>query len=136
MGIDLFHTVEELELNMHDFYRVNIVGLAIIRRQCLLFAMLTVSDLTSAELIFYRALNSRRDMLKTGKKELMRVDKREFVSGSDWPMCHCAMAHGPYWDIKWALDNCCLISVFVNIQRCLKQTIRQYETKIKGTGWE
>ena len=39
---------------------------------------------------------------------------------------------GPYWDIKWALDNCCLISVFVNIQRCLKQTIRQYETKIKG----
>ena len=43
---------------------------------------------------------------------------------------------GPYWDIKWALDNCCLISVFVNIQRCLKQTIRQYETKIKGTGWE
>ena len=43
---------------------------------------------------------------------------------------------GPYWGIKWALDNCCLISVFVNIQRYLKQTIRQYETKIKGTGWE
>ena len=42
---------------------------------------------------------------------------------------------GPYWDIKWALDNC-LISVFVNIQRCLKQTIRQYGTKIKGTGLE
>ena len=42
---------------------------------------------------------------------------------------------GPYWDIKWALDNCCLISVFVNIQRCLKQIIRQYETKIKGSGW-
>ena len=40
---------------------------------------------------------------------------------------------GPYWDIKWALDNCCLISVFVNIQRCLKQTNRQYETKIKGS---
>ena len=38
---------------------------------------------------------------------------------------------GPYWHIKWALDNC-LISVFVNIQRCLKQTNRQYETKIKG----
>ena len=32
---------------------------------------------------------------------------------------------GPYWDIKWALDNCCLIFVFVNIQKCLKQTIRQ-----------
>ena len=30
----------------------------------------------------------------------------------------------PYWDIKWALDNDCLISVFVNIQICLKQTIR------------
>ena len=42
----------------------------------------------------------------------------------------------PYWDIKWALDNCCLISVFVNIQRCLKQIIRQYETKIKGSGWK
>ena len=27
---------------------------------------------------------------------------------------------GPYWGIKWALDNCCLISVFVNIQRCLR----------------
>ena len=43
---------------------------------------------------------------------------------------------GPYWDIKWALDNSCSISVFVNIQRCLKHTIRQYETKIKGTEWE
>ena len=29
-----------------------------------------------------------------------------------------------------------IISVSVNIQRCLKQTIRQYETKIKGAGRE
>ena len=48
----------------------------------------------------------------------------------------CDMDMDSYWDIKWALDNCCLISIFVNIQRCLKQTIRQYETKIKGTGWD
>ena len=52
-------------------------------------------------------------------------------------LCATVLWHmGPYWDIKWALDNCCLIPVFVNIQRCLKQTIRQYETKIKGTGWK
>ena len=58
------------------------------------------------------------------------------VTGSDLPVCHCAVAHGPLLGHQMVLDNCCLISVFVNTQRCLKQTIRQYETKIKATGWE
>ena len=51
------------------------------------------------------------------------------------PLCHGTWAptgtsNGPM------TINCCLISAFVNIQRCLKQAIRQCETKIKGTGWD